>query len=48
MLSTDNTGDQEGGRLQNPHLDYHREHAGRALIVSPAQPRSMEGESSYN
>lgn len=41
---TDNTGDQEGGRLQNSYLDYRWKHAGRTLIVSPAQPRSMESK----
>lgn len=41
---TDNTGDQEGGRLQNSYLDYHWKHAGRTLIVSPAQSRSMESK----
>lgn len=41
---TDNTRDQEGGRLQNSYLDYRWKHTGRTLIVSPAQPRSMESK----
>lgn len=41
---TDNTGDQEGGRLQNPYLDYHWQYFGGTLIVSPTQSRPMEGK----
>lgn len=44
-MSTDNIGDQEGGRLQSPYLDNHWKHTGRTLIVSPAQSCSMEGKS---
>ena len=40
----DRVGDQEGGRLQNLHLDHHRKHFGGPATVSPAQPCIMEGK----